>query len=248
LVFNERQMPHSGNNATSAVPTTRPWLFLGALLLADLFFIGLHVFHTWSPWLKSWMFSIEQDRALAELFQYAKQALLALGSFVLFLRTRGWIFLAWAVFFGFLMLDDMLEFHERVGKAVGPALGLPGMFGLRMDDYGEMAYAAVLGLCLVTFLALALRRGGPVERRFSADLLCLLAALALFAVVFDALHTIAYFRVPLLAHMLALLEDGGELIVMSLITAYVADTLHNAGNPRIGVWRWVRARLGRDTP
>jgi hypothetical protein len=247
-VFNGRQMSHSGNNpASPAVPATLSWLFLGALLVADLFFIGLHVLHTWSPWFKSWMFSIEQDRALPELFQYLKQALLSVGLFVLFLRTRGWIFLAWAAFFGFLMLDDMLEFHERVGKAVGPTLGLPSVFGLRMDDYGEIAYAGVVGLCLVTFVGLALRRGDLLARRLSSDLLCLLAALAMFAVLFDTLHTIAYFRAPVLAQVLALLEDGGELLVMSLITAYVADTLHNAGQPRIGVWHWVRRRLPPGT-
>lgn len=231
---------------TRTSPTTAfSVALLVALVLADLLFMGVHVMHVWSPWLKSWMFSIEQDRSLAELFQYVKVFLLALCLAVAFVRTRAWVFAGWSLFFGFLLLDDMLEFHERFGRVVGPELGLPGWFGLRPDDYGEVAYATLLGIGVLAFVALTLRRGSDLSRRVSADLLCLLVALAVFAVMVDPLHTIAFFSAPALANLVALIEDGGEMLIMSLIAAYAFDTCLNSGQPRVPVWPWVRGRWGR---
>jgi hypothetical protein len=218
-------------------------LLLLALVLADVLFIAVHVLHIWSPWLKSWMFSIEQDRGLAEIFQYLKQFVLAACLLVAFVRTRGWAFAGWGVFFGFLLLDDVLEIHEQIGRVLGSQLGIPTVFGLRTDDYGEIAYSVLVGLGVVAFVMLIFRRGGDVSRRVSADLLCLLGVLALFAVFFDTVHTIAYYRAPALAQMLALLEDGGEMLVMSLITTYAFDSLMSSGRSRIAVWSWVRGRL-----
>jgi hypothetical protein len=235
-------LPGNLHPARPFAATLSLW-FLAAFLLVDLMFMGAHALHSWSPWLKSGKFSIERDHGFAELFQYLKQLLLALGLLAVSLRTRGWVFAGWAMFFGFLLLDDMFQVHERVGRRFGSELGIPAMFGLRTDDYGEIAYAAILGLGLVVFVTLALRHGDALARRFSADLLCLLVALALFAVLFDTLHTMAYFRAPMLAAPLALLEDGGEMLVLSLITIYAFETLVTRGNPRVAVWTWVRGRL-----
>jgi hypothetical protein len=215
---------------------------LVALILGDVLFMAVHVLHVWSPWFKSWMFSIEQDRSLGELFQYLKQCLLTLCLALAFARSRRGVFAGWAVLFGFLLLDDMLEFHERFGRLVGPQLGLPTLFGLRPDDYGELVYAALLGLAALGFVTTTLRHGDAVTREVSADMMCLLALLAFFAVFFDALHTMAYFSVPAVADAVALLEDGGEMLVMSVIAAYAFDTWRNGGLPRVSIWTWVRGR------
>lgn len=231
-------------NPSPRTPARTAFSLLIALVLVDLLFMGVHALHVWSPWLKSWMFSIELDRSLAELFQYLKQALLVLFLALAFMRSRRWGFVGWALLFGFLLLDDMLEFHERFGRIVGPALGLPSMFGLRPDDHGEIAYAALLGVAVLSFVRITLRRGSRVTRHVSSDLLCLLVVLAVFAVAFDVLHTMTYFGAPAVADVVALLEDGGEMLVMSFITAYACDTWLNAGEPRIRVWSWVRGRWG----
>ena len=224
-------------------PSKATILLLCLLLFADLMFIVIHVLHVWSPWLPAYSLSIEVDGGLAEMFQYAKLTGLVACLGFLFFRTRGWAFAGWAAFFGFLLLDDMFFIHERLGERVGAHLGFPAVFGLRVDDFGEIAIAAVLGLCAITMVVLALRHGGATARRISQDFLCLLALLAVFAVVFDALHTITYFRAPGIAPLFALIEDGGEMIVVSGIAAYAFDIITNTGRRRVAVWPWVRERL-----
>jgi hypothetical protein len=212
------------------------------LLLIDVLFIGMHVLHIWSPWLKSWHFSIERDGGMAEQFQYIKQIWLCASLGVLALLTRGRTFFIWGLFFGFLLLDDVFSIHERLGLRIGAELGLPGIFGLRPDDFGELMVAGMVGAAQITFVLYVMRAGSDAARRLSADLLCLVVALALFGVFFDTLHTITYFRAPSIAPVFALIEDGGEMIVVSAITAYAFDVLSNAGTIRLPVWSWVRSK------
>lgn len=235
-------MPQIHGPARSS-PSKATTLLLCLLLLADLLFIVVHMLHVWSPWLPAYSLSIEVDGGLAEMFQYAKLTGLVACLGFLFLRTRGWAFAGWAAFFGFLLLDDMFAIHERLGQKVGLQLGFPEVFGLRVDDLGEIAIAAVLGLCAASMVALAVRRGGATARRISQDFLCLLALLAVFAVMFDALHTITYFRAPGIAPLFALIEDGGEMLVVSAIAAYTFDIVSNTARRRVAVWPWVRERL-----
>jgi hypothetical protein len=212
-------------------------------ILGDMAFILVHALHVWSPWFAAYSFSIDADGGLAEMYQYLKLFWLAACFGVVFLQTRRWAFVGWALFFGFLMFDDMLQFHERAGEVLGPKLGIPPAYGMRTEDYGEIACALVLGVCAVGLVITTFRRGGRMARKVSADLLCLLGALALFAVFFDTLHTITHFRVPALAPVLTLIEDGGEMIVVSAIAAYAFNVMKNSGRRRVAVWPWLRARL-----
>jgi fumarate reductase subunit C len=218
-------------------------LLLALLLLADVMFMVIHALHVWTPWLPAYSLSIEVDGGLAELFQYAKMAGLVICLGFQYLRSRGWAFAAWAGFFAFLLLDDAFFVHERVGQKVAESLGFQAAFGLRMVDFGEIAVAAVIGSCAVVMVVLALRRGGESARRISQDFMCLLALFAVFAVAFDALHTITYFHAPSVAPLFALIEDGGEMLVMSAIAAYTFDLVSNAGSSRVAVWPWIRERL-----
>jgi hypothetical protein len=230
----------SPNKDSRDFSATIALLFL--LVLVDALFILIHVLHVWSPWLKSLFYSLERDSGLAEQYQYVKQVWLAACLGVAFLQRRGRAFAGWAVFFAFLLLDDALQIHERAGGVLAQAFGIQPMFGLRAKDFGEVMIAGIVGTAACAFAWLAIRRGGESSRRLSADLLCLLGALALFGVFFDVLHTITYFRLPAVAPVFALIEDGGEMLVVSAITAYVFDVLVNAGQIRVPVWPGVRKR------
>jgi hypothetical protein len=231
---------------TATTPNSRDFTatiaLLYMLLLVDVLFIAIHVMHVWSPWLGSLFYSLERDGGLAEQYQYVKLVWLAACLGAAFLQRRGRAFAGWAMFFAFLLLDDALQIHERAGGVLAEALGFAPMFGLRAKDFGEVMVAGTVGSAACAFAWLAIRRGGESSRRLSADLLCLLAALALFGVFFDVLHTITYFRLPSVAPVFALIEDGGEMLVMSAITAYIFDVLTNAGRIRVLVWPSVRKR------
>jgi hypothetical protein len=215
------------------------------LVVVDFIFIGIHALHAWSPWLSGPHFSLESENGLASIYQYIKQVWLAGCLALAFLQTRSLAVVGWTLLFTFLLLDDVLQLHERIGAMLAAALNLPSLFGLRPDDLGELCVAAVIGCVALGMVVVALRRGGSEAREFSADLMCLLAALALFGVCFDMLHTITVFRAPSVAEVFSMIEDGGEMLVISVITAYVFDLTSNGGRPRLQVWSRVRGVLAR---
>lgn len=238
-------MKHSAQASTNADDLTPAYSLLILLVIVDLLFIGMHVVHVWSPWLKSLMYSLERDSGLAEQYQYIKHIWVAACFAILFLRQRAFTFAGWSLFFAYLFVDDALQVHESMGTVLSDAFGFEPMFGLRAKDFGEIAVAATVGVAACVFAWLTFRRGREASRNVSADVLCLLVALGLFGVFFDTLHTITYFRLPAVSPVFALIEDGGEMLVVSLTVAYAFDVLANAGRARIPVWSWVRPRLKR---
>jgi hypothetical protein len=217
--------------------------FLGLLLVVDLMFIIGHMLHSWSPWLNARHFSIEDDSGLAEQYQYIKQVWVISCLGIAFLQTRSRVYFGWGLLFCFLLLDDRLELHEHLGEVVAQELAFPAAFGLRARDVGEIAVAAAIGGCVCLFVGLNIWRGSAHGRHISVDLLCLVALLGLFGVVFDALHAILFFRAAAAAPAFGLIEDGGEMVVISVIAAYVFDIASNAGQLRISIWSRLRRRM-----
>lgn len=215
-------------------------LLLGLLLSVDALFVVLHVAHAWSPWLNGAHYRLDTDRGLAEVFQYIK-FLWLLGCLAFaFAQTRRGVYGAWMLLFAVLLLDDVTQLHETVGLRLAAALGLVGAFGLRPEDFGELFFAAGLGALAVALVLATVRAGAREARQLSADMLVLLCALAFFGVFVDAAHTIAFFEAPRLVVALTVLEDGGEMLVVSVLTAYAFDIASNAGRQRIALWNRIR--------
>lgn len=228
------------------IPAYGPTVTLLVLLVAvDFLFIAVHALHVWSPWLGNHDYSMDSYDGMASIYQYIKQIWLAGCLALAYLQTRNKVFVGWTLLFAYLLLDDALELHELLGEMIASWLGLPAMLGLRPRDLGEILVAAAIGCVALGLVGIAFRRGGNEARELSADLMCLLAALAVFGVFFDTLHTITYFKAPSVTEFIALVEDGGELLVISVITAYTFDLTSNAGRPRLGVWTWVRSAVSR---
>ena len=105
-----------------------------------------------------------------------------------------------------------------MGERLVQALDIVPRFGLRAIDIGELVFSASVGLVVALAIAVLLLRARPGLRHASRNLFLLLVGLALFGVVFDLLHSMAVgrgisgFGVP---------GDGSEMVVMSLIFAYV---------------------------
>ncbi len=226
-------------------------LFLLLLVCSDLAYMALHAGHLTMPSLGAGHFSLEADRGVAEFHQYMKQLWLALCLAIASVRRRHLVLLVWSGFFAFLMLDDAMKLHENTGRWLGQHFGLPAGGGLRPDDFGEMLVAAAIGATLLVGLAVAWWRDRDATWRHSRELLVLTAALAFCAVVIDTAHTIAYFRMPEIAEALGSLEDGGELLVISALTAYGLDLAIRGTHAPVGLRRLLRgdpARPPRPTP
>jgi hypothetical protein len=214
-------------------------IFLLLLICGDLAYMAIHVGHLTVPALRGTHYSLEVDGGLAEFYQYVKQLWLALCLALAFQRRRHLVLLAWSGFFGFLMLDDALQLHERVGRWLGRRFGLPAVAGLRPDDFGELIVAAVVGASLLAILALAWWRDREPTWRLSRVLLMLTVALGVCGVLLDTFHVIAYFRMPAISDPLAFVEDGGELLIVSLLASHALDLAVRSDAQPAGLRRLV---------
>jgi uncharacterized membrane protein len=188
-------------------------------LATDLAFIILHVIHSSTDWISSDYFSVERERGYAELFQYIKEYWIALILVILAVKWRSILCFIWSLLFFYLLLDDSLEVHEKLGELISQQLAFFPAFNLRAKDFGELLVSAGVGLFFLIAIAIAYRFGDRISREISKYLIVMLFILALFGIVGDLLH-MAFYE-SFLKPFLGLLEDGGEMIVMSIIAWFV---------------------------
>jgi hypothetical protein len=186
------------------------------LLCADLVFILLHAVHSFTPHLPDFYANITYERGAGETAQFLKEfwLVLALGWLAVSV-SRGYV--AWALMFGYVLVDDVFMLHERLGSRTAEDFRFPYTFGVRPWDLGELTFVAAAGCACLVLVALAYRRGGAAFRSRSRPLLGLVAGLSFFAVAVDLVHgsNDQYGQQPM-----SLVEDGGEMLCMSLILAY----------------------------
>jgi hypothetical protein len=203
-------------------------LFL--VIATDLLFIILHLLHVYSPYFTDSRFSLEIDRSFSEVFQYVKQYWIALIFCWLSILKFERSYLVWALLFGYLLLDDALMLHEVLGKRVAKYLQYHSMFKLRARDLGELTVNALAGMAFLLAIVGAYCWGTEEFRGVSKRLMLVLFLLVFFGVVDDMVHvTLPSASIPY--QLLGVIEDGGEMVVMSVIGWYVLDFLMRARNP-----------------
>ena len=161
---------------------------------------------------------IDRDWSLGEMLNYAKWLALAALSALLFRRQGQAIFLGVLILSLVALLDDSLQLHERFESAevfgFVPVLHLPrGM--------GELTFMALEGLAIAGTLAYGWIKAPRLVRRQVVPLLLLLGAAAFCAAPIDFLHLQAPPR-SIVAGLLGILEDGGEMVFLSLAVGYAA--------------------------
>jgi hypothetical protein len=210
------------------------------LISGDLTFIFLHLLNVETGWMRGVNISLEADGGIPETYQYAKEFWMAACMAITFWRTRLRLYAAWSALFGFLLLDDAGQIHEQGGAWLAGRFELPAMFGLRSKDTGELMVAAGIGLTMVAIVALTSWRRGEQSERVSRDVLSLTCMLGVFGVFVDMLHVMTYLNGSLLAQVLLVVEDGGEMVVMSALTAYAFHVSSHRGRTRFDLWTALR--------
>jgi hypothetical protein len=230
------------SRTTNSASTTTLLLLL---ICGDLAFILLHLVNVETRWLQGVRISLEAEGGMPETYQYIKEFWIAACMAATFWRTRVPVFAIWAGIFAFLLVDDAGQIHEQMGVWLGQLNVLPTMFGLRQNDVGELLFAGAIGVVTVTSVGLAYWRGSEQTRRISRDVLLLVLALAVMGVFVDVLHVISYLQQSLFAQVLLVIEDGGEMLVMSTLTAYCFHVASHDGRAPVGLWEDLRARITR---
>lgn len=205
---------------------------LNRLVICDIFFIlvfaGMQVLlkvgllATSVQWL-----DIETDRSLPECFGYAKWVLC-----ILCLGLAGWrhrdvaLAIGSLIFLGMLW-DDAISVHERAGFILVENLDLAPDFGLKADGIGQILAFATMASLAALGVGLGCSFGNPFGRAILIRFSTIFAALILVGVGGDALHEASMLRFrgnigAVLNLILAVIEDGGELILGSVSAALAA--------------------------
>src|SRR4051794_14566691 len=197
------------------------------LLVVDLALIAFSVVHEIrngvdvldpSPWL------LETDGGYSEIWGYALEAALFLSLLVLAAASRRAIWASWGVLFAAALADDKLRLHERKGAWLAEKLHFPdGVLGMRANDLGEIFVWGLLAVVPLGAAVLLYRRSNRWTRRASIGMAGLVAVYVFFGGVVDQLHVLVLGGA--LEGAMGTVEDGGELIVLSVILSYVVPLL-----------------------
>jgi hypothetical protein len=141
--------------------------------------------------------------------------------------TKHYGYAAWALMFTCFFIDDASWLHQKFGDRIAtlfPGFGLPARFY-------ELAVLAIAGLALLALVIWFSMRGPVTFQKVSLDMSLFLAALVFFGIIVDMADTIGLG--PTLIAGLQFVEDGGELVVYSLITWYVFLLALSQGKPDV---------------
>jgi hypothetical protein len=189
---------------------------LWALLVIDLVLIIVHLLVALSPneEVGSWtdFLRVDKDRSLSEWFEFTK-----LGFAILLLvrharrqqHRAGYLMVA--ALLALMLFDNIVEVRLHTAEWLAPG---------RLAT-AELVLVSATAPFLAGLMYLAFRGAKSDERSELAAILIVLAVFALFAVVIDFLHEVALMYGPTIYGGLSVLEDGGELITLSLLLALV---------------------------
>lgn len=198
------------------------WLRL--LIVADLVFFALHGVYRLGL-SQDLLLDLTRDRGYAEVFQYVKEFWIVLLLAGTAARSGDRLLWLWSALFVYVLCDDALRWHETMGAWISDHGQFVALLGTRARDYGELTFFSSVGSVVAGLLGVMLWRGRDKVTAAHLDLLLLFGLLVFFGVGIDWLHAIAD---SYGMRGTGLLEDGGEMIAMSLILAYAADLARRA--------------------
>lgn len=220
-------------------------LLLAMLIIADLLFIVLHVVAVLrgpEAVTNLWLYRINGERGYAEFFQYMKLVYLCVLILFYAWSQRSWQMAAWVPLFGYFLLDDALQLHERFGARFVRELGLESALGLRGQDFGELLVSLLAGGILVIPLILGYLRGRATVRWVYRAMALMVGIFLFFGIVVDMLHSAVLPMLPGFDWM-TLIEDGGEMVALSLVVAFALRL--NVGGGGAGLVLDTAAELPR---
>ena len=186
----------------------------------DLIFIFLHIVTllNCNPCLGD-KFLLETIYGFPEIFQFLKYSILIMLLANVILR-KGW-YSCFALLFVIIILfwDDLYQIHSLAAFYFTNVFGLQDYFWFRGQDLGYLIYVLGLGSAMAFIVYIGYSKT-PEDRKNSYGNITLLIMLFLFfALILDILsHWI--FDIMWLQQLITVLEEGGEMISLSLLVTY----------------------------
>tara|TARA_B100000482_G_C12593291_1_gene292370 strand:+ start:209 stop:862 length:654 start_codon:yes stop_codon:yes gene_type:complete len=202
--------------------------FLLVILGVDFIFILLSLIDSFSG-LNFNNFAVQNDNLFAEKFQYLKFIGIAYISSLLAIRRRSSNFLVFMIIPIYLYLDDSKQLHERFGNKIASFLYEGSSNDIliryfRYQDIGEIVYMLLMGLILLIIFLICFKLSDLYDIIFLKKILRLFIIFGIFAIFVDAIHMLSK---GFVFDLLTLIEDGGEMIPISLMIGYFFKYLIN---------------------
>jgi hypothetical protein len=144
--------------------------------------------------------------------------------------TRFAGYISWILVFTFFLFDDALLLHQKIGDHVAGIYDARPLYNLSLPPrYFELTTLAIMGFILLAIVAWAYLHSPLVFRKVSIDMLLFIAALVFFGLIVDLAE--AARLGPGVILTLQIIEDGGEIVVDSLILWYVFLLALRNGKP-----------------
>jgi len=170
---------------------------------------------------------IDAEGGWPEWFNYAKILLLVLLVARLAFSNRKVLYAVLALLFTFVLVDDSMEIHEHGGEYFAETLDLQPLWGMRAVDIGEVITWGIAGAVFLPLVLAGLWFGGRTHTANGLALLLPFFALVFFALVVDQLYHVLYNAFPGVDVLLGALEDGGEMVAISLDCALAGALVRN---------------------
>jgi len=158
---------------------------------------------------------LDDDRSLSETFGHGLSFSAALLLFLTYRATGLRVFLVIAGFTLFVWFDDSNSYHERAGRMISDYLDWNAHWGVPAGDLGQIAAWAIIALVAVPAAIWHLRR--LQEQEWIAALICAVPAAVILTcgIIIDFLHSA---NSGAMATFLTVVEDGGELLGLAMLT------------------------------
>lgn len=216
------------------------WLLVAAMLLLDALAIGGNLIYLTvdepgrephHPVFSDTVWNGDIDWSWMERVGWI-QLLGAVAGLVLLRRRDGdGVYLVLAAVVLWVVLDDAARLHE-LGGNVFLRLGVEPVGPVGAQQLGELAVWAVAGSITVVALWITYRRAGATARHRTQALIVALAVLVGFALVVDTIDSsITPYVNSWVQTGMALAENGGELVSMTVIAVIVLVQVMRADEP-----------------
>ena len=199
----------------ASIMVNKPLFIL--LIFTDFMFLVLHSLYVHDFLDSNPYYSLEIDLGYSEFYQYMKEFWIFILLIFIFLKKKRAIYFLWALFFLYLLLDDSLSFHENYGKFLKNYFEIQPRFGLRSQDFGEVLVSFSVGFVFLISIGISYLKTNLLGKRISRNIVILVLMLVFFGIFIDLLHI----AVPYYKNRFTLIEDGGEMFVMSAIVCYI---------------------------
>lgn len=83
-------------------------------------------------------------------------------------RTKELVYTGWFALFGYVLLDDSLQLHERTDIEFGSYVNAETLLGLPAGTVGELLFFGVMAFILFTVIAMLWKRNRSTDPLFPA--------------------------------------------------------------------------------